>query len=224
MSSTSDPRQAHLPGGVTSPVFWGSFLGLLIGSTTAGLSYVSAIGPDVNSGDVRPVVAIFCVLLCVRYYASIVFLTYDDVASPSVRGLERKARLTVFVVQLILIVGCSVNIAALPVFGAVAATGIILVQALSVTAYWRFLWRILLRGPDENFRLLLALGDFTILVSAATFFTWEIGWFAYDETGAGMCIGAILFVFIGECITTYRKAIGAFVRETAAMLFPEDAA
>lgn len=214
MSSSPTQPQQHLPRGVTSPAFWGSFLGLLLGSITAGLAYVGLIGPSASSLQVRPVVAIFCCLLCVRYYASIVFLSYDDVASPKVRGLEETARKAVFAVQLVLIIGCSVNIAVLPVFGAGAATAVIVCQALSVMPYWRYLWRILLSGPEDNFHLLLALGDLAILVSACTFLTWEIGWFAYDDTGAGMCMGAILFVFIGECITTYRKAISVFVRET----------
>ena len=62
--------------------------------------------------------------------------------------------------------------------------------------------------------MLLALGDLTILVSAATFLTWELGWFPYNEAGAGMCMGAILFVFVGETITTYRKSIKNLLVQT----------
>ena len=219
MTNGSATATTHIPQGITNPAFWGSFLGLTVGSIAAGLSYVGVVGPSTTTGtEIHPVVAIFCCVLCVRYYASIVFLSYDDVASPKVAALERGGRRTIFAVQLALIIGCSLNIAVLPVFGAAAATGVIVVQALSVLPYWHYLWRILLAGPDDDFRLLLALGDVTILVSACAFFSWEMEWFAYDETGAGMCMGAILFVFIGECITTYRKAVRTFIREAVASL------
>lgn len=211
----------HIPQRVTGPVFWGSFFGIFVGSIMAGLSHLeligieSCMGTNVSAlGRPNPIVVIFCCLLCIRYYASIIFLSYDDVTSPKVRSLERRGRRTIFGVQLFLIVCCSLNIAVLPVFGAAAATTIILLQAVSVGPYWWYLWRILLTGVESNFRMLLAFGDLTILVSAATFLTWELGWFPYNETGAGMCMGAILFVFLGETITTYRKSIKNLMVQT----------
>ena len=197
-----------------SPVFLGSFFGILVSSVMAGLSHLGVLGSELRSDIMdstfiapNPIVVIFCCLLCIRYYASIIFLSYDDVTSPMVLNLERPARRTIFGVQLFLIVGCSLNIAILPIFGAGAAMVVIVMQALSVGPYWWYLWRILFTGAKDDFRLLLALGDVTILVSATTFLTWELGWFRYDETGAGLCMGAILFIFVGEAITNYRKSV-----------------
>ena len=207
--------------GVTSPVFWGSFIGILVGSIIAGLSYLGLIGPqleDISENGVintRPTIVIFCCLLCIRYYASIIFLTYDDTASPRLEILETKARRVIFVIQLLLIVGCSLNIALLPLYGAAVATGVILVQALLVVEYWRRLWRILLvEGPQARFRVVIAIGDFAILGSALMFFIWENNWATYNETGAGMCIGVIIFVFIVECVTTYYDSMRAFILDT----------
>lgn len=221
MSTSAAMLTQHIPQRAAGPVFWGSFFGIFVGSVMAGLSYLGLIGIEscpgakVSAlGRPNPIVVIFCCLLCIRYYASLIFLSYDDVTSPKVRSLERRGRRTIFGVQLFLIVGCSLNIAVLPVFGARAAIGIILLQALSLIPYWWYLWRILLTGVQSDFRKLLALGDLAILVSAVTFLTWELGWFPYDETGAGMCMGAILFVFVGETITTYRKSIKNLLVQT----------
>lgn len=203
----------HILEGGASPVFWGSFFGILVSSFMAGLSHLGVVGTELRSDTMEstfivpnPIVVIFCCLLCIRYYASIIFLSYDDVTSPMVLNLERRARRTIFGVQLFLIVGCSLNIAILAIFGAGAATVVILIQAVSVVPYWWYVWDILITGAEYNFRMLLVLGDVVILVSAATFLTWELGWFPYDETGAGMCMGAILFIFVGEAITNYRKS------------------
>ena len=167
-------------GGVTSPVFWGSFLGILAGSIIAGLSYLGVIGFQLNdfSKDVasepHAIVVIFCCLLCVRYYASIVFLTYDNTTSPRVTTLEVKARRAIFFVQFLLVFGCGLNIALLPLFGGVAATGIIVIQATLMGVSWRYLWRVLLvEDPEARFRIVIALGDIVILVSAVIFFVWE---------------------------------------------------
>lgn len=221
MSTSAGILTEHIPQRVAGPVFWGSFFGIFVGSIMAGLSHLGLIGIESFSGAKvsalgrpNPIVVIFCCLLCIRYYASIIFLSYDDVTSPKVRSLERSGRRMIFGVQLFLIVGCGLNIAVLPVFGAGAATGIILLQALSLIPYWCYLWRIVIAGPESDFRMLLALGDLTILVSAAAFLTWELGWFPYNETGAGMLLGAILFVFVGETITTYRKSIKNLLVQT----------
>lgn len=209
---------------VTSPAFWGSFLGILISSIIAGLSYLGMINTTINlpseaAAEPHAIVVIFCCLLCIRYYASIIFLTYDSTASPRVRGLEVKARRSIFLVQLLLIAGCSINIALLPLFGGVAATGVIVVQAALVGEYWRRLWHILLvDDPEARFRIVIVIGDFTILVSAVTFFVWEYGWFNYDETGAGMCMGAIIFIFIVECFTTYFDSLRLFLNDTISAL------
>lgn len=91
---------------------------------------------------------------------------------------------------------------------------VIFPQASSLGPLWRQVWKSVITGPDADFRLLLVLGDLTILVTAATFLTWELGVFPYDDTGAGFLMGAVTFVFIGESITTYRKAVVVFVNET----------
>jgi hypothetical protein len=207
--------------GVTTPVFWGSFLGILIGSVIAGLSYLGLIGPELRFTDKeasvnpRPVMVIFCCLLCIRYYASIIFLTYDDTTSPRVLQLEPRARQTIFLIQLLLIIGCSLNIALLPLYGATAAILVIIVQSTLIIEYWALLWRVLLiEDPQARFRVVVALGDLAILISAAIFFVWENNWFDYDETGAGMCMGAIIIVFIAECLTTYFDSFRSFLRDT----------
>ena len=205
--------------GINSPVFWGSFIGLLAGSILSGFSYLGYIGSiehivssSIHGSQPRPVVVIFCCLLCIRYYASIVFLTYDDTASPRIRQLEANSRRAIFIIQFLLIVGCSLNIALLPVFGGVAATGVIVVQATLVCEYWRRLWGVLLAGKQESrFEIVIAISDFTILVSAIVFFIWEMNWMEYDETGAGMCMGAIIFIFVVECLTTYFDSLKKFL-------------
>jgi len=207
---------------VTSPAFWGSLIGIFIGSIISGLAYIGAIGPRVELpiGEVvakpHAIVVIFCCLLCIRYYASIIFLTYDDTASPRVRALEVKSRRSIFFIQLLLIVGCTLNIALLPLFGATVATGVIVAQASLIGEYWRRLWRVLLiEDPESRFKVVIAIGDITILVSAVIFFAWENGWGTYDETGAGMIMGAIIFVFVVESATTYFGSIRSFLLDTA---------
>ena len=194
----------------------------------AGLSYLSfginsswfteLIGTD-PTRDRHPVVVVFCCLLCIRYYASIVFLTYDDTASPRVQALEVRARRAIFFIQLFLILGCNLNIAILPVFGGAAATVVIVAQASLLIGYWRWLWRVLLvEDENANFNVVKAMGDLAILVSALIFLIWELGWFEYNETGAGMCMGAILMIFLIECGTTYRQSLKSFVEATAEFL------
>lgn len=223
--ATQPATLTTVPAGVTSPIFWASFFGILVASIISGLDYLDiigevpiAVGDPAHAVEPKPLVVIFCCLLCVRYYASMVFLSYEDVSSGLVRNLEKKARLTVFVAQLMLVIGCSLNIAILPVFGGAAASAVIIFQAVSVAPYWTFLGKTLVTAPDGNFRLLLALGDLAILGSAIFFFLWEIGWATYNPTGAGFCMGAIFIVFVAECTTTYRKAIKDFLQSTIADL------
>ena len=202
---------------VTSPVFWGSFFGILSGSIIGGLSYLGQIGniSHIVASKPRVLVVVFCCLLCVRYYASIIFLTYDDATSPRIAQFEHKARRAVYIIQLLLIIGCSLNIAFLPVFGGAAATAIIVLQATLIIEYWRRLWRVLLTaGSEGKFRIVIVIRDLTILFSAIAFFCWENGWLKYDDTGAGMCMGAIIFIFIVECATTYYNSIRKFLGDT----------
>jgi len=218
---TSDAASSRTD--VTTPVFWSSLLGILAGSILGGLTYLGLIGDDASTraaaNVARPVVVLFCCLLCIRYYASIVFVSYDDLASPYASRLSRRAKVTIFVAQAVQILGCTLNIALLPVFGAVVATAVILCQGAAAFAYWWHLAGLLKGGKDRVFRpRFLLLGDALILLSAAVFFTWELGIWAYDETGAGMCLGVILLIFVVECVTTYPDSVVRFVRATTTSL------
>jgi hypothetical protein len=212
----------YIPEGVTSPIFWGSLLGMFVGSTLTGLSYMGIIGSlpvQIIDGKLtqnipNPLVVFFSCLLCIRYYASVVFLTYDDFASETIRSLEKKARWTIFITQLLLITGCSLNIAVLPVFGGWAASVVIVAQAMSIIPYWIILSNFLFKSPDGDFRLLLALGDVTILISACLFLLWELRLLPYSPTTGGLFMGATIFVFIGESVTTYRKSTIFFLKKT----------
>ena len=121
MSISAGVLAEHIPQRAAGPVFWGSLLGIFVGSVMAGLSHLGLIGIESSSsakvsalGRPNPIVVVFCCLLCIRYYASIIFLSYDAVTSPKVRSLERRARRIIFGGQLFLIVGCGLNIAVLP--------------------------------------------------------------------------------------------------------------
>lgn len=202
------------------PVFWGSLVGLVAGSVISGLSSLGTFRSS-EAADVlikSPLVIVFCVLLCIRYYASITFLTYDPATSPKVARLEPKARRMIFIVQLLLVVGCSLNIAFLSVFGGLAAVIVICVQASLVSLYWVHLWKVHLReDEDSKFRVVLAIADLVILVAAFTFFAWEMGLATYDETGGGMLMGAILLVFIVECATNYYRGVRGLWRRTKSL-------
>ena len=110
---TSDAASSRTD--VTTPVFWSSLLGILAGSILGGLTYLGLIGDDASTraaaNVARPVVVLFCCLLCIRYYASIVFVSYDDLASPYASRLSRRAKVTIFVAQAVQILGCTLNIA-----------------------------------------------------------------------------------------------------------------
>lgn len=202
---------------VSSPVFWGSFFGITFTSVLGGLSYIQLVdfsAPNV-SGSQNGFVIVFLCVLCVRYYASVIFLTYKDALTTEVRSLESSARRSVFWIQFLLIFGCSANASLLPIFGAAAACVVVIFQGLLMMRYWRIVWSLVIsEHPQGDLNVLMFIVDIAILMSAIFYFLWEAGIVKYDRGTAGIFLGAVFLGFIGECATSYFRAIRAFVRET----------
>ncbi len=206
---------------VSSPVFWGSFLGMLFAAVVAGLSYLHIIGGA--SQQTVPgqsgYVVVFLSLLCVRYYASVIFLTYLDPMTPEVRGLDPRARRAVFWIQLLLIFGCSASASLLPVFGVGAACFIVISQGVMMARYWFIVGSFVIsEQPKGDRHIILLIADIAILGSAVYYFLMEIAILTYDRGAAGLCLGAVFISFVSECAIGYYRSIRAFVRETRASL------
>lgn len=202
---------------VSSPVFWGSFVGILFSALVAGLSYLHIIGTV--SQQIEPnqngYVVVFLCLLCVRYYASVIFLTYKDPLTPEVRGLEPHARRAVFWIQLLLIFGCSASVSLLPVFGIGAACVIVISQGLMMMRYWLIVGSFVIsEQPRGDRHVIILIGDIAILGSAIIYFLMEKAIIEYDRGAAGLCLGAVFISFAGECAISYYRSIRAFVKET----------
>ena len=202
---------------VSSPVFWGSFVGILFSALVAGLSYLQIIGA--SSKVIQPAengwVVVFLCLLCIRYYASVVFLTYMDHLSSDIRRLGAQARRWVFWIQVLLIFGCSASASLLPVFGVSAACFIVILQGVMMMRYWRIVWSFVMSAqPQGDRHVIIFVGDIAILVSGIYYFLMEWGVVEYNSGQAGFCLGGIFMLFVTECATGYLRSIRAFVRET----------
>ena len=202
---------------VSSPVFWGSFAGILFSAVVAGLSYLQIIGT--TSEKIQPAengfVVVFLCLLCVRYYASVIFLTYKDALAPEVRGLQAYARRAVFWIQLLLIFGCSASVSLLPVFGVAAACFVVISQGIMMMRYWLIVGSFVIsEQPRGDRHIIILIGDIAILGSAVIYFLMEMAIIEYDRGAAGLCLGTVFISFVGECALSYFRSIRAFVRET----------
>jgi hypothetical protein len=207
-----------IPPGAESPVFWGSVAGIVFGAVIAFVDLVFSSGQIAGwPGDETWIVAVFACTVGVRYYASVVFLTYDDILSARIRKLSASDRRAIFASQSVLVLGSNLNISLLTTLGALASAIVILIQSLSTIMYWKPLWRVLIKGPGGNFSLFLALGEIAVGVCAVFVILRHTG-VVRDIQGQSILLGMVIMVFLTECFTTYPSSASAFWKRTASYL------
>jgi hypothetical protein len=205
----------NIPGGVESPVFWGSVLGVVTSSLLAGYSYWAGVQtPKPMATESAWIVAVFCCVVGIRYYTSVVFLSYEDFLSNKIRTLGFTERREIFIGQCIMIFGCSLNASLLTSVGALAAGVVILVQASSTILYWRLLWRELVRGPEGDPKMVMILGELAVAILACLIIAKHLG-APIDSQAESALLGSVIIVFLAECTTTYARSVFEFSRRTA---------
>lgn len=204
-----------VPPGAESPVLWGSIAGVLVSAGIAFATFLS--NSSASSSDEAWIVAAFACVVGVRYYTSVVFLTYDDYLSPKIEACSAGARQGIFVSQFVLVLGSSLNISLLTTLGAVASASVILLQAASTVLYWKPLWKPLTKGPDGRFRMFMVLGEVAVAACALHILLRLTG-LTTSVQGESMLLGAVIMLFITECVTTYTESVTAFFQRTRAYL------
>ena len=220
--TTSAGVTISIPPGAESPVLWGSVAGVVVAASIAFASFV--VSPhQAPGGQAGPawIVAVFACTVGVRYYTSVVFLTYDDFLSDRIRHTSSAARKAIFISQCALVLGSSLNISLLTTIGALASGIVILAQSLSTIMYWKPLWPELIKGPEGNFRLVMVIGEFAVGTCALYLILRHFG-VVSDLQGQSLLVGSVITVFIAECVTTYATSIRAFWKRTASYLTTTD--
>lgn len=207
----SRPSAVAVPPGAESPVLWGSVAGVVL---SASIAFVAFLSEATSTDDSAWIVAAFACVVGIRYYTSVVFLTYDDFLSRDIAALPTSARRGIFLSQVTLILGSSLNISLLTTLGAVASAVVIVLQCLSTLLYWKPLWTSLTKAPDGNFRLFMALGEVAV-AACALHILLRLAGVITNIQGESMLLGSVIMLFITECVTTYTKSVVAFLRRTA---------
>jgi hypothetical protein len=202
--------------GVESPVFWGSAGGVVISAVLAGIAYALKLQAPVSKHEsLDAMVAFFAALVGIRYYASVVFLSYQDFMTKSISAREPSVKKFIFTSQCILIFGSSINISFLTVFGAFASAFVILIQALSTALYWIPLRKELILGNDRKWQFLMLLAEFTVASMSVVIMLRESACISGDSLGGeSMLLGAFLMVFVAEVAQTYLPSLISFYQRT----------
>jgi len=204
------PATLTVSPGAESPVLWGSVAGVVV---AASIAFASFLSTSTAVADSMWIVAAFACVVGVRYYTSVVFLTYDDFLSRGIAVLPASAKRGIFISQVTLILGSSLNISLLTTLGAVASGLVIVIQCASTVLYWKPLWKPLTKGPDGKFRLFMVLGEVAV-AACAVHVLLRLSGVITNVQGESMLLGAVIMLFITECVTTYTESVGAFWRRT----------